>query len=435
MVCGVHRITPDFIAGHTHIMPIHVSENTKRLLSNFFYLGLLQGMNFLLPLVTIPYLIRVLGVEIYGLLAFATATITYFLILSDYGFNLTATRDVSIHRNAPEKLNEIFSSVLTIKLFLMLFGLLILTLLILFFEKFREDWEIYYLTYGMVIGQVLFPVWFFQGMEKMKYISFLNILAKGLSVVAIFLFIHQKSDFYLVPIFNSLGFIVSGIVSWYYLYSKFNIRFQKQNFVTIKRYMQDGWHIFVSRIAVVLYTSNNIFILGLFTNNTIVGLYSIAEQIVMGISSLGAIVNRVIFPYLSKIWHQGKESYYFLFDKIMKGMTGGMFVFALFLYILSPQIVTLVAGHPIPQASNVLKILAFSVVLFPLGGLYTQSFVTQQKNGYVTKVTLYTMVFNLALVFLLVYFYGMYGLAWTVLLTQLFHIFLNRYYFHKIKSV
>jgi len=343
------------------------SEEKKRILSNFISLSVLQVANYLLPLVTLPYLVRVLGPEKFGLIAFSQAFIIYFNILTDYGFNLSATREISIHRDNKEKVNEIFSSVMIIKFGLLLLSFIIMSIIIFSFDKFRQDWLIYYLTFGMVIGQVLFPVWFFQGMERMKYITILNILAKLIFTVAIFIFVREVSDYIYVPLLNAVGFIVAGIMALWIVFKDFGIKFVKPNMNTLKMQLKEGWHIFISTVAISLYRNFNVFILGLYTHNIIVGYYSIAERILMAIQSLQVVMGQALFPYFSY-----KFRYLNLYEsiKFMLKYFKVILLFYLILfiitYIFSEKLVFFVSGKIFLTTILDLKIMAIVIII---GGL------------------------------------------------------------------
>ena len=139
------------------------SPELKWLAENFLSLSLLQAANYILPLITLPYLIRVLGAEKYGLVIFAQAFTHYFIILTDYGFDLSATRDISIHRDDKAKVADIFNSVLLIKFSIMSAGFICFLILVFSFQRFSEEWPVFLLSYGVVLGNFLFPLWFFQG--------------------------------------------------------------------------------------------------------------------------------------------------------------------------------------------------------------------------------------------------------------------------------
>ncbi len=404
------------------------TEDKKRLLSNFFSLLILQGANYILPLITIPYLIRVLGVETFGLLAFATATITYFVVLTDYGFNLSATKEISIHRDNHNKLVEIFSSVISIKLILMFISFIILLLIVLIFDKFYKDWEVYLLTFGMVLGQVLFPVWFFQGIEKMKYITYLNILAKSIFTIAIFLFVNKQEDYYLVPLLTSTGFIIAGLYSLYIIKKEFNITFKLQKLNTIKFYLIEGWNIFLSRVYVNLYTTTNVLLLGLFTNNTIVGYYSIAEKIVVAIGGLFEPANQALYPFLSRKYTENKNN----FIKLIKNISLIFLIISLSItlitQILKEEIIYIFTGEYSIEIISILTIFLFRIITYPFGSLFSNTLIIMEKKKEFMKTMNYTVIINFLIVPISIYYFGVYGLVNSLIILFIIHIFLLIYY-------
>lgn len=392
------------------------NEEKRRLFSNFLSLSILQGANYLLPLITFPYLVRVLGVEKFGLLAFASATIAYFGILTDYGFNLTATREISIHRGNMVKLNEIFSSVILIKLFLMCVAFLLLLVLLLEFEMFRAHFEIYILTFGMVVGQVLFPQWFFQGMERMKYITFLNIVAKLFFTIAIFVFVDKESDYWKVPMLNASGQISAGLTALYIIKKDFNIHVKMQKISVLKHYLVDGWHIFISNVAISLYTVSTTFILGIFTNNVVVGYYAIAEKIKGAVQGLLSPVMQTVYPYISKKLKED-ETEGMSFLRQMTIYVGGMsFLLSLMLFTFAPQIIHLVAGAAYERSVLVLRIIAFLPFIISLSNIFgIQTMLNFDRKKAFSTILISGSVLNILLSLILVPLFQEIGSAVSVM--------------------
>ena len=346
------------------------TEEKKRLAGNIFSLSVLQGTNYILPLLTVPYLVRVLGPEYFGLLAFATATIAYFMLITDYGFNLSATHQISIHREDKEKVNEIFSAVMSIKTALMIVSFGLLSLLVFSFEKFSQHWQVYFITFGVVIGQVLYPVWLFQGMERMKYITYLNIGAKVFFTICVFIFVQKQEDYLLVPLFTAMGFIVTGAWSQYLVRKQFGVQFQWQTIKTIKFQLAEGWHVFFSRMASSLYTISTTFILGIFTNNTVVGYFAAADKIVQAVKGLYAPISRAIYPLIGKKIHEDKQAGLTFIHKTTWFVGSGMFFLSMMLLIWAEPIVHILLGQSYQQSVLLLKVMSFLPFIVALSNMY-----------------------------------------------------------------
>ncbi|AEA34644.1 flippase [Hippea maritima] len=410
-------------------------EEHKRLLSNFISLAILQGANYILPLITFPYLVRVLGVEKFGLLAFAGATIAYFNILTDYGFNLTATREVSIYRDNKEKLNEIFSSVMIIKFILMIVSFLLLLILVFSFNKFKVHYVVFLLTFGMVIGQVMFPQWFFQGIERMKYITFLNILAKVIFTIAIFIFIHNESDYWKVPLINSLGFIAAGIIALYIIMKDFKIKLKFQSLQILKKYFIDGWHIFVANFAGNFYRNFNTLLLGFLSNNLYVGYYSIAERIIKIIQTLQNIAGNTVFPYFSNKFSHNKKYFFDFTNKYLKYIIGIYLLMVFLTFIFSSFIVYLVEGSY--QKNIILDLKIMSIVIL-IGGLNyyfgVLGLITMGYKKEFSRAIIITGVSNIILSFILVYLFKDMGASIALVLSEVILLMILLKYYLKVKS-
>jgi len=206
----------------------------KVVMHNVAYLSSLQTITYLLPVIIVPYLFRVIGAEKFGLIAFAQAFVQYFMILTDYGFSISATKEISLCRHEPAKVSRAFSSVMTVKIALALLSFLLLVIIVYFVPKFRNDWPVYILSFGAVVGSTLFPVWFFQGTEKMKYITNLNIIGGIIYALFIFSFVKGPEDYLAVPLINSSVFLITGLLGQYIVFRTFRVAFKFQGYKNLR---------------------------------------------------------------------------------------------------------------------------------------------------------------------------------------------------------
>jgi PST family polysaccharide transporter len=395
------------------------TEDKKRLLGNFASLSVLQGANYILPFITVPYLTRVLGPSRYGLIGFAAAFVNYFTILTGYGFNLSATKEISLRRDYPKRVSAIFSSVMIIKSALLALSLVLLLVIVSSFHKFRADAYVYLFSFGLVVGNVLFPVWLYQGMERMKYITYINLSGRLALTVAIFAFVSGENGYMRYVIMSSATAILVGIASLVCALKVFDITFVLPSFADLRREAIDGWYVFISSISIVLYTSSTTFLLGLFTNNTIVGYFAGADKIRQAIQGVFTPVFQTLYPYVNKLAHDSKEQAlrFMRREVVWFGTIGGLICLAVF--VNAGFLVRLILGPEYSASVALLRILAFAPVLIILGNILTvQCLLSLGLKREYSLVYIYSSVIGVLVMIYLTRTYGARGVSLSVVLVE-----------------
>jgi len=409
------------------------ARDTKVLVSNFSYLTVIELSNYILPFVAIPYIVRVIGVEKYGVIMFAYAFMIYFNIITNFGFRLLAVKYISINRDDIAKVSGYFSTVLTSQLLLLLLSALIFVLLLFSIPMFYEEKLVFLYSFGVVIGNVVFPIWLFQGLEDMKYISIFNLINRLLYTIAIFTFIHEADDYSLIPMINSLSFISIGLVSLYFIHRKFKVNLVMPSLAQMKSLFKEGWHLFLATIANNLYTSTNTVLLGFLTNYTVVGVFSIASKVSGALTRIIKIYTVVAYPYIAK-YAENRELLITKAQKLLRLYIAVLAVVAIGTFLSAELLISLLFGSGKESSVLVLKILALTIIVEPLGSFFTSYLVIKNQNKTVSKITFLTMLVNFVFVIPLILLFEAVGMAMTKLIVESFQVAMNIKYNKELVS-
>jgi PST family polysaccharide transporter len=350
-------------------------------------------------------------------------------VIVDFGFSLSGTREIALYRDNKTKMSQIFIAIMFIKSALIIVAFFLLFVVVMAFERFSVDYEVYFLSFGIVIGQAIFPVWFFQGIEKMKFITIVNLLAKVIFTILVIVFVKSSIDYKQVPIYNSLGFIISGLLG--FIVSVRYISFVPPPFKLIYQLLKETSPLFVANFATMLYTASNVLILGIFSNNALVGIYSSMEKLILAIKNIYTPIYQALFPWLSQQLDQKKIE---VIKKIRPFVLGLGILISLIIVLFAKQILEILYDDIlITEYSLVLKILSFVAIFSGLNMLYVGLYFPAIKN-YKLKMGIQASggILNITLALIFVNLFDIYGISISVLLTELFLLIIGFYYFNKL---
>ena len=342
----------------------------KVLIRNIFSLVSLQGLGYLLPLITLPYLVRVLGISSYGSLAFTLAIINYFSLLVDFGFDWSATKQIAENQESRSKISQVFWDVLWAKVVLASAGFLILFVLSQTIPSIYEIRTLLYLACLIVLANTLFPSWLFQGKERMGWATITNITARILTIPLLFVFVKTSNDIWVVIALQVLTAFLAAVGALYIVKKNDWITYKPPSFRGAANQINAGRHIFISTTAVSLYTTSTTVILGLMTTPEAVGIFSAADKLRQAAQGVLTPISQAIYPRLNALASKSHQEAVKLLKRllIIQSLLGVAVSTGLFMG--AELLVTNLYGDEFKDAIPLLKLMSLLPLIISINNIF-----------------------------------------------------------------
>ena len=329
--------------------------------ANITALYALQAANYVIPLLSLPYLIRVLGAEQYGIMAMAYATVYFLVLFVDAGFNTRAIRLLSRADIQHDEITNIYATTQWLKFIQALVGLAVLLLLIKAVPHFHAHAAVYLASYGMVIGSLLFPTWLFQGLQIMHFTTLCSVGGRLLATAGIFLFVRDQGDVVTAAALQASATIISGLLSLPVVARQLQLTVfipGAQLVAGLRRAVQDGWELSASEYIINATSNAGVFILGLFATESVVGIYAAISKIGQaGVNAFQPLL-KALFPMIAQHWIGKASDVAMVARRWTRRILVGAVFFSIALYFASSELLGLLFGVEWKAHGGLLQALA-----------------------------------------------------------------------------
>jgi O-antigen/teichoic acid export membrane protein len=391
----------------------------------FFFQILYALSQLIFPLVTYPYITRTIGAEGLGLVGYIEYVSGFIITIVAFGIPFYGVREAAKLQNDPQKLQLLFRQLFSIQLLISCLGLLIFLGIVTFG---KQDISLQLLILGC--ANILLPAfvaeWYMQGTEAFRFTTIRSIVLRTVGLIAIFLFVVSKEDYvyyYLIIILVQAAVAISNL----YKIGYNNIGF---HFSGYKQHLKPLWHFFLTASIISVYVFFDVIILGWFTDEKLVGYYTLAIKLVKLSLLLVLSVNVILFPRISHLTVLNDiESIRSLLHKSLNFIVVLTLPIGLGFYFLAPQIVQLIAGDDFVSSIPLVQILSVLPFVIGLSSLFVyQVLVPFGKEKKLLLSVFVTCICSLILHIILVQLYKEKGTAVATTLTELIMTLLVSYF-------
>ena len=409
-------------------------------LKNSMYLVFMQMCNYAIPLITLPYLTRCLGFYQYGVLNTAINIILYIILVIDFGFNLSATREISQKKNNFVAVSKIFTDVIFAKIILF-FGVLVFTFLILkLIPDYQDVTRLVYFMLPQVLSSILFPLWLYQGYEKIGYAAFINVLGKCITIPLLLIFVQNSKDVTNAAIILSWSSLVPLLI--YYIRSNLpRTKFytSRCRFKYLNRTLANALVVFIGSIAVNLYTLSTPLVLSIVRDFDQVGYFVAADKIRAAFIGVFLIVGQAIYPRASALYNEDIIAYNkFVISIIFYQIIVCTFSAIAFYYFM-PEVAPIILSQNklnVEELSVIIKLMSPMIILIPLSVILANCvLLPQRKNKQYALVPIITVIIHMSYSIILCEKLGALGASYAILLTEIISCALLAYFTFKDRLI
>lgn len=394
---------------------------TRRLRNSIASLSLLQASHYLVPLITLPYLTRVLGTSGFGTIAYVQAVMTYLTLLTDYAFSWSATREIAARRHDRAAVSRVFRATWAAQwLLTALAGLLLLFGLWLAGSP-GDGPALYAIGFLIVVGNTLFPLWLFQGLERMAEIAWLQVGARIATIPFIFAFVDRPEDAWLALVIQSGAGLVAGAGALLWMARQRWIDWQLPSGAEVEEAMRGGLSLFISKLAIGCYTSLVPVVLGIVAGTTAVAYFSLADKVRAAAQSLLTPIAQALYPRLSLLYASDGAAARHLARRALGVTLVTAACTSLALFAAAGPAITLLGGPGYEDAVPVLQLMALLPLAVGLSNVFgVQVMLPNRLTLPFNRILGAAAVFGLLLAWPLISFGGARGAAATVVVVECF---------------
>ncbi len=385
----------------------------SKLFKNGMWLTILQLVNTVIPVVTIPYVTRILGSNEYGIFSIALNWILYLQVLVEYGFGLSGSRKVALLKeNEHAQLNQLFNNIISARILLLIVSFIALNIICIISAFSLQMYISILILFIMIIGTTFQLTWLFQGKQDMKFITIINVTSRIVSVILIFLLVKKPNDIYLYCALYSITLFLSSVISMIVARKKYNLKFSFARFDAIIKEFKDGIYLFASSAMTKIFSGFGVTMLGIYTTASITGIFSAIYKIPYVLTMFFSPVSQAIYPFISKEFSKGDEEGKKCVRKIGIPIFIIFGIFSIFIIVFNKIIINLLFGMEYSNYSIIVVPLVIQFLLAIINNFIgIQTLVASGKQKNYSKAFAIGCIAIVASNVLLGKLYGIYGVS------------------------